>query len=271
MTTERTGDLSVLILSCDRNHDLWELFFALFKKHWPDCSFPLYLGSTTRECDNPMVRTLCSTIDPNWAESTKIILDQVPTEYVMVFLDDYFLLDRVDDAAIRRQLAALETLGGAYLRLDPAPPPDRAVSGFPEIGAIDRDAPYRCSLHIAIWKTSVLRSLLKDGESIWEMEIAGSARSAAMETGFYATWKSAIRYDMNGVVQGVWHPATLRIAARERIEIRSTRGVMNRRQVRQRSISQLARKIAPYARPVVPLLVRDLARRMLRRLGLIPD
>jgi len=39
------ANCSILIPSCDKYSDLWRPFFTLFWRHWPDCPFPVYLGS----------------------------------------------------------------------------------------------------------------------------------------------------------------------------------------------------------------------------------
>ena len=36
---------AILIVSCDKYSDLWDPFFKLFFKFWPDCPFNIYLLS----------------------------------------------------------------------------------------------------------------------------------------------------------------------------------------------------------------------------------
>jgi len=44
-----TGDTCVLIASCDAYSDAWAPFFALMKKYWPDCPYPIYLISNYQD------------------------------------------------------------------------------------------------------------------------------------------------------------------------------------------------------------------------------
>lgn len=44
----RAADVAVVVASCDAYADLWEPFFRLFRRYWPDCPYPVYLGSNFR-------------------------------------------------------------------------------------------------------------------------------------------------------------------------------------------------------------------------------
>ncbi len=39
------SELAILVCSCDKYADVWEPFFKLFFKFWPDCPYPIYLLS----------------------------------------------------------------------------------------------------------------------------------------------------------------------------------------------------------------------------------
>ncbi len=207
--------MSVLVVSCDKYSDVWDLFFKLFWRHWSDCPYPVYLGANFLNYFYPRVTTLLVGEDLNWGGSTRRMVEQIQSPYILLFLDDHFLLQTVRTDVIEACLKALHGLGGGYLRLDPEPPPDRPVPGFVTLGAIESDSPYRCSLHVSIWRRDVLLTLLREGETAWDMELVGSRRSGYLETGFYATWKHVLRYDCEGIVRGKWTSGGLRLAHRE--------------------------------------------------------
>ena len=37
--------LAILVLSCDKNCDLWPPFFSFYQKYWKDCNYNVYLGT----------------------------------------------------------------------------------------------------------------------------------------------------------------------------------------------------------------------------------
>jgi hypothetical protein len=212
-------DLSILVISCDKYRDVWDLFFVLFWQHWPDCPYPVFLGANRLTYHDRRVTTLLSGEDRSWGESVRRMVEQVESPYILLFLDDYFLLRPVATADVASCLEALRKLRGGYLRLDPAPPPDRQVPGFSGLGEIEPGSPYRCSLRVAIWRKDVLLSLLRNGETAWDMELKGSRRSDELAVGFYATWKPVVRHDMEGVVRGKWTRAALRLAKRQGVTV----------------------------------------------------
>src|SRR5690348_12286619 len=115
---------SVLVISCDRYRDLWAPFFHQFHKYWPDCPFPVYLGANSASYHDPCVHMLQSGADESWSKNLKFFLSRIPTRYVLVLLEDFFLDGPVSNSSLLGQLQTLELLGGTVLRVAPNPPPD---------------------------------------------------------------------------------------------------------------------------------------------------
>lgn len=232
-------DLSVLVTSCDRYSDAWPLFFKLFAKHWPDCPVPVYLGTNHLPAPIPSVRTIAVGDDRSWAENIAAMLAAIPTPYVMIFLDDHFLLQRVDTRRLGELLTAFRGVNGGYLRLDPSPPPDTA-SELPGVGEIAPDSPYRSSMHVAFWRKDVLLRLLRPGESAWAMELVGSGRSGAFPERFFSAWQPEIVYDMEGIVRGTWTRGAYALSRAENVPLDLVRRpLQTRAQSLRRKLGQL--------------------------------
>jgi hypothetical protein len=259
--------LSVLIISCDRYSDIWEPFFSLLWRYWPDCPYPIILGANKKIFEDERIKMINTGEDHSWADSTRYMVKNVPTEYILVLLEDFLFMEKVDNYFIEKNLKALVGLDGGYLRLKPFPKPDKPVMGFEWIGEIERDAPYRVSLQASIWRKDVLLSLLVNGESAWDFELKGTHRSNAIKEGFYCTWKPVLIYRA-GVTMGKWVPFAVRICQDEGIPIDfSKRSVMTHGQDRQRSrgifVSNLINNI--------PWQYRRRLGNLLRRLKLLPQ
>ena len=63
--------LAILICSCDAYADVWDPFFTLFFRHWPDCPWPIYLIANHRRYPDDRVNTLLLGDDKDW--STNIL------------------------------------------------------------------------------------------------------------------------------------------------------------------------------------------------------
>jgi len=214
---------AVLVVSSDGYKDLWGPFFFLFRKYWPDCPFPVYLGTQTLEADIDGVTTLLAGPDESpplvsgWSGSLRRFLNQLDSENVLLMLEDFFLSKTVSTANVLEQLAALQSLGGTVLRLNPSPPPTiKAGKNYPGIGEQHRLAPFRVSLQVSIWNRQGLLALLRDGESPWAFEIRGTFRSQAQPRGFYCTFDRELQY-RHVVEQGQWFWAAGRYYRRKNI------------------------------------------------------
>src|SRR3954467_10514178 len=96
----RPSDVPLLVISCDRYADLWRPFFEVFWKRWPDCPFPVYLGTNHLEFASQRVTTLAVGPDVDWASNALCMLDRLGAAYVLVFLEDFLLQERVNTARV---------------------------------------------------------------------------------------------------------------------------------------------------------------------------
>lgn len=187
---------------------MWAPFFTLFWRHWPDCPFPVYLGTTVATHYDDRVKSLPAGDYP-WSKTFRLTLERLDTEYALVFLEDFFLKRSISTAGIIQHLHVLQTLGGTVLRLHPMPPPDTEVDGHSSIGRIHRLAPYRVSLQPALWNRRALVELIRDEESIWDFESHGTIRSRSSFRGFYSTYRTALPH-RHVVERGEWFWAAAR-------------------------------------------------------------
>src|SRR5882762_11753556 len=95
--------LSIVVQTCDKYFDLWGPFYTLFGRYWHDCPFPIYHVSETKVLNLQKV-TPVTTGNLEWSARLLAALNQIESRYVLVLLDDYFLLKKVDDAQMQKCL-----------------------------------------------------------------------------------------------------------------------------------------------------------------------
>ncbi len=218
----KDGGVAVLVASCDKYRDLWTPFFRLFFRYWQDCPFPVYLGSNDATFEDPRVSAIRAGEDLDWSRSFGAMLAQLPHPYVLLLLEDYLLTQPVDTARIVDLCRVMEETGAACLRLYPFPGPDSEWPGHAGIGVIREGARWRLSLQAALWRKDVLEQLLAPGESAWEFEVAGSARTNAAGRPFLSVGRTEplpIHYFCTAVWQGAWVRRAVEFCAREGIEV----------------------------------------------------
>lgn len=215
LTSAQHPSCAVLVMSCDAYRDLWTPFFALFWRYWPDCPFPVYLGTNEKTFGHPRVMSLPAGDYP-WSKCLKRNLEQINADYVLLLLEDYFFTEPISTGAITHSLCSLAQVGGTLLRLYPLPGPDEAVDGYETFGRIHRQASYRVSTQAAIWRKSGLLDLVREDENIWDFEWKGSVRSQAQAEDFFATYRALMPY-RQVVERGKWFRSAAKHFAKQQI------------------------------------------------------
>jgi hypothetical protein len=185
---------ALLVVSCDPYADLWQPFFTLLGRHWPDCPFPLYLGCGPKGPTVNGVTMLRSEGARDWSRCLADYLDAIEQPYVLVILDDFFLRRPVSTPNVLHCLDFAESRNATQVRLIPRPGPTDPVLGDSMIGACAPGSPYRLSTQAAIWNRQKLRRLIRPGESIWQFEREGNVRAGAELEGFFAARKPVLPY-----------------------------------------------------------------------------
>ena len=203
---ENKNNLSILVLSCDKYSDLWSPFFACFFKSWADCEYPVYLGANKESFGDSRVRTILSGEDQNWSRSARKIIEQIDSEYILILLEDLFLIKDVDGAKFKECFEVLLKNNFQHCHINPRPRPELNIEQG--IGVYAKGMPYRVNV-LGLWKKSYLLGLLIDGESPWNFEIMGSYRSSYAD-GFYCLPVGMFEV-INTVEKGKWFPDKLKI------------------------------------------------------------
>ena len=218
---------AILVVTCERFKQVWAPFFILFRRFWSDCPYKVYLG--TDKGSYPGVETIQCGEDKSWSTNVIRILHEINAERIMMFVEDFIIKAPVDTDRVRRLVRHAYDHDIGYLRLCPCPGPSGDVwPRADELGTISMDDDYRCSLQLAIWDKTLLLSLLKEGESPWDMEANGAVRSRSVTKPFLSLWRKSeevpggpIQYVITAVVSGKWHEDGLALLKRENIPMDS--------------------------------------------------
>jgi hypothetical protein len=246
-------DVAVLVNSCDKYSDIWPIFFQLFFKYWPDCPYPVFLGSNEKTYNDPRVTTLCVGADKSWADSTRAMVSMVPATNILWFLDDYLLWEPVSTPDITDLFSRFSALRANYLRFSPDGGSDQLKPVIDDkILELLPGAGYRTSLDNAFWNREMLLKLLKTGESPWDMESSGSRRSDQY-SGFYAT-RYIVFQRTNGLERGKWLRYNIPLFKRDGIAIPAGRAVMSRRREVTKEMKRYFKRFISPLRPVYRVL-----------------
>lgn len=223
--------VAVLVLSFDGNSDMWDPFFRLFFRYWPDCQYKVYLTVNEKNFVHERVEVISTGRPVSWSDELLTAIDKVQEDYVLVFLEDYFLYQKVNSSEIEHLLNVMMEKDADFFRLGTFPAryrelwPASPLKGSPGLNKVDPTARYLVNLQCGIWKKEVLKKLLVSGESPWQFEINGSKRFAA--AGYVAIGLDAKKgvnvvhgpfmYLCGALTRGVLMRSAIRLTKREGI------------------------------------------------------
>ncbi|AFM25488.1 hypothetical protein [Desulfomonile tiedjei] len=210
-------DLAVLVVSCDKYSDVWEPYFRLFHKRWPDCPYPVYLGSNFVDFRFEGVTCIPVGEDRSWTENLHLMLDAVDRSRIILLLEDFFLTKETNTDLVVKMVELAEKLDLGCFRLFPLPPPSKRIPDIPGVGEIRKGDDFRVSTQAGIWSTELLRSLAWPGMTAWQFEEIASLVSDMMPERYLGLYEPAMEY-CNGLVQGKWMPEGLQVCREAGIE-----------------------------------------------------
>ena len=118
----KTNDLmSILVLSCDKYRDLWDDFFTLLEKYWPDCNFKKYLATDTVEYTRPGVHVIHFGHEKNWTKCARIAVEQIDTPFISLFLEDAFICREINNRIINEDVSFANVNQVDFLTLERKP------------------------------------------------------------------------------------------------------------------------------------------------------
>jgi hypothetical protein len=216
------SSVALVISSCDSFFDAWRPFVFFFRKHWPDCPFPVFLIVNRLRIRSAIVQPVSVGPDREWASNMIAALASIPQPYILYFQEDYFLNGPVNSQQLAQDFAyafdndAASFCFHARVQLEPnfQPLNDR-------FGIVPRDSDGRTRLQVTLWKKSVLQSILRPGETAWNMEARASERTRDLLALSYSQRRDRpIPYLMSAIVRGLWTSEAIAMCREAGIEIR---------------------------------------------------
>ena len=201
---------SLLVMSCDKNHKLLSLFLDFFSKNWKDCSFPVYVSLEALSVQGSLAVSLNSTAS-TWGERLLEAVDGIPSEFIVLTLDDFLIEQAVDDVAVKNYLGILEENPEVgCITLANIPDKKNKPSRFFNLLKRDCKGAYLLNTQISIWRKDLLKRLIDPKDSPWQAELYGSIRARKYnQFQFYCLVSDdvmPIKYNRGWlVVRGVWN------------------------------------------------------------------
>ncbi|MBO4323101.1 MAG: hypothetical protein J5836_00410 [Clostridia bacterium] len=220
-----SGDVTILVSSCDLYEDAWMPFFRLLEKNWQNCEYPKILSTERKVFDFQGVKTInYPFVDEravSWTERLRYTLNQIKSEYVLWFLDDFFLTEPVDEKGFEKALSLIESdkdiglIKFLPIEKNTSAPTGDLDSYYCEVPV--RKKTFRTRVCVSLFKRKYFLDLLYGDESPWQYERQSHFRSMYAGYKIYQTehkfYKPVFSYTLDhdfgvGITARKWLPKT---------------------------------------------------------------
>lgn len=181
-------DVTMVFCTCDAYADLWENFFKLLEKYWPEFDGDIILNTETTPFQYKNMKIsepLHCGADISWSDRLSLSLKRVKTPYVLIVLEDFYLKAPVDHTAFLETLEFMknnpDVVSVTYLQEPGLKKPQPELPGFYKRKQFSL---YKMTAHITLYRKDYLLSVLKKNETAWEFEVNGTIRSWFRKGGF---------------------------------------------------------------------------------------
>lgn len=204
-------DFAIFVSSSDNYSDIWDLFFDLFQKYWPEYKGNIYLQTQEKEYSHPNLNIICTKVGKlkYFGQTLRAGLDKIPEEHVLFIMIDYIFMGKVDHLRIMRYYDFFKSHDVDTLRLKEENFVHYNNTDDPDIKQCFPPAPNRFfSYQIGFWKKSMLKEMALPHENPWSSEWYGDKRAHIIPLKLYSIKKNVpkpIPYDAKGCLhRGKW-------------------------------------------------------------------
>ena len=215
---EYKDKITMLLLSCDGYSDLWDDFFNLKEKFWPDCQYKWYVVTESKDYQRTNVEAIKCGKELNWAGRFRKAVQFAESPLVGVFLEDYYINAPIDDERISKLVAFTIDQKVDFLDLGNVFKHKINQSNkqyySDHLIVIDKHLRYGLDTAAAIWNKDYLLALIGEGDyNAWQFE-KKCCDIAATEEGYSGLILADDRLSFNVseipvVVQGKFYPPVI--------------------------------------------------------------
>ncbi len=261
----QNNNIEILISSHSKASDIWHITDYFIKKYWKSEKEILLgaNGTNKKEFVPNDWKYLNNKKDISFSKSLKDYINSINSKYFILMLDDFIILENVNDKYIKKAFNFIRLHKGVYLRLVPNPKGDIKIDNdFSQID-VKAKVPYITSLQMSIWDRDFLLELLKYDFNPWEFEIKAGKTKEALKNydKFFVTNYPFIKYT-HFVEKGKFYPFIVDILNKEDIKLDSDRAFWNKGELSRLNSDNIFKK---FIRNIIPNTYINKMRKILGR------
>lgn len=226
-----TNELAIVIISYDEYSDLWDDFFYLLQKKWPDNPYKIYLINNIKKPIYENVTVINTHIDAQWSTRVRLGLKKINEKYICLLLEDFYIGSRINNTFVEEALNIIRKENIKYYKLNSfSKIRSSRYEGKSHIQLIPSKKQYAISLQPAIWEKDYLIEKVGDEDyNAWQFEIDRNNDTEKIKEKFLSDCLYDNRNILNichVVVQGKILPSAIKHYNKSNYKLSSNRLVM---------------------------------------------
>ena len=210
--------MKILVLSCDKDEDLFYPFRYCIEKYYPNHSEIIYSTETIK---NPYYKTICKNYPlEQWTRRIRETLKEIPDNKILLMMDDIFIRKPVDTKRIDY---ARDNLKGniAMFNFEKVFNTEDKESGLEGFKIRQKGSEYELSLMCGLWDKDKLIHILEKDSDPWDVEYNQDTKGYDyyINSGNYIIDWGYETFKPVGVTKGKWAREVVDFFKKEGIKI----------------------------------------------------
>lgn len=158
----------LLVLSCDKNEDLWYPFHFLIEKYYPTHPEIIYATETLK---NPYYKTICKNYPLElWTKRIRETLNEIDDDIILTMIDDDFIRKPVD---VKRIDYLKDQIKGnmAAFYFEKSFDKHDIETNIEGMKKRRHGADYEVCINCGIWQKDKLLDIISRDSDIWDIEL----------------------------------------------------------------------------------------------------
>lgn len=210
--------MTILVLSCDKNSDIFDIFHHCMEKYWRNHPEVVYM---TESVENPYYKTICKDypID-KWTRRVRETLGEIDDDKILVMVDDVFIRSVVDVNRVK-YVESLIDGNVAFVNFEKSFDENDIDIGLNGIKKRRHGAMYEISMMCGMWSKNKLLRVIESDSSPWGVEIRQNNCNFDyyINSGEYIIDWGYRTWQWFGLCKGKWCREVVDFFEREGIEI----------------------------------------------------
>ena len=210
--------MKILVVSCDKNQDLFYPFQYCMEKYWPDHPEIIY---STENVKNPYYKTICKNYSlEQWTKRVRETVQEIDDEFILFLVDDIFIRERVNNDNILSLCEYLKDLEYANINLQENGDKEAISIGD---GVLQRGTTiWSLSCMCSLWSKKSMLDLFDYDTDPWTFETNNYTKGYKFlisEKGDFINWGRRSNKEWHfGLMRGKWDPECIRFLITEGLD-----------------------------------------------------